>query len=70
MGRHDPGILYASERSAAKLLDMTPAQFRDLVDRGALPAPAKIGEHERWSVADLDAIVRGHAPKPVDDFEL
>lgn len=64
-------LLYASERSAAKLLDMRPAEFRALVDAGALPPPVKIGGSvERWSVTDLDAIVRGQKPKPLEDFEF
>lgn len=68
MGKHD--LLFASERSAAKLLDMRPAEFRALVDAGSLPAPIQIGEHERWSVEDLDAIVRGRKPKPTEEFSL
>ncbi len=64
-------VMYASERSAARLLDMRPAEFRALVDAGALPPPVKIaGKLERWSVGDLDAIVRGIKPKPVEDFDL
>lgn len=71
MGRHDAGMLYASERSAARLLDMKPAEFRSLVDVGALPRPTKLaGNVERWRVADLDAIMRGALPKPTDEFDL
>jgi hypothetical protein len=68
MGKHD--LLFASERSAAAMLDMRPAEFRALVAAGSLPAPIRIGEHERWSVEDLDAIVRGQKPKPTEDFTL
>ncbi|MDJ0858639.1 MAG: hypothetical protein QNI90_18715 [Dinoroseobacter sp.] len=51
--------ILASERSAAKLLDMKPADFRSLVDAGVLPKPAKIGEFERWDVEQLRAIASG-----------
>ena len=40
MGAHQQ-ILYASEQSAARLLDMRPAEFRALVDAGALPPPTQ-----------------------------
>ena len=42
MGAHQQ-ILYASEQSAARLLDMRPAEFRALVDAGALPPPPRKG---------------------------
>lgn len=71
MGRHDPGMLFASEASAARLLDMRPAEFRALVQSGALPQPVKIaGKIERWSVAELDAIVRGHKPSGDEGLSL
>lgn len=70
MGAHQQ-ILYASEQSAARLLDMRPAEFRALVDAGALPPPLKIaGQIERWRVADLDAILSGQKPKPTEEFEF
>ncbi|GAA6190865.1 hypothetical protein [Phaeobacter sp. NW0010-22] len=54
--------LFARERTAAKLLDMKPVEFRRLVDCGALPKPVKIGnEFERWFVQDLEAIRTGAA---------
>ncbi|PTV94900.1 AlpA family transcriptional regulator [Rhodobacter aestuarii] len=70
MGRHDLRILYATDRTAAKLLDMKPAEFRDLVEVGALPAPLKIGTFERWSIEEINAIVQGTKPKPTEEFEL
>lgn len=71
MGRHDTQMLYASERSAARLLDMKPAEFRSLVEAGALPRPVKIaGEVERWRVKDLDAIAGGSLAKPSEEFDL
>ncbi|MPL79232.1 hypothetical protein SDC9_25108 [bioreactor metagenome] len=69
MARHEQ-IIYATDRTAARLLDMRPAEFRDLVSAGALPAPLKIGQHERWSISDIDAIVRGSKPKPTEEFDL
>lgn len=51
--------ILASERNAAKLLDMKPADFRSLVDSGVLPKPTKIGEFERWDVEQLRAIASG-----------
>ena len=55
--------LFASERTAARLLDMKPKQFRELVDRGALPPPVKVmAGIERWDVEDLRAVLRGHKP--------
>ena len=63
--------LFAKERTAAKLLDMTPQEFRDLVQAGSLPAPMKIGKnHERWSIEDIKAIMNGTAARPQEDFEL
>lgn len=51
--------IFAGEKTAASLLDMKPSDFRRLVQRGALPGPVKIGDFERWSVTDLEAIVSG-----------
>lgn len=62
--------ILASERSAAKLLDMKPTQFRALVACGALPAPVRIGSHERWDVEQIRNILSGKAARPCEDFEL
>lgn len=62
--------IFASERTAAALLDMKPTVFRALVQRGALPPPVMIGGHERWSVAQIEAVLRGDAAKPTGEFEL
>ena len=56
--------------TAAAMLDLPPAEFRRLVERGALPPPVRIGAHERWRVEQLNAIIRGDAAKPSEDFEL
>ncbi len=59
--------LFASERTAARLLDMKPTEFRRLVDDGALPGPTSF---DRWDVSELTAIMRGHKPKVAEGFEL
>lgn len=51
--------ILANERSAAKLLDMKPAEFRNLVDEGHLPKPRLIAGFERWDVEDLRLIASG-----------
>ncbi len=51
--------LFATDRSAAKLLDMKPKQFRDLVAAGILPPPINIGNLERWDVEALTKALRG-----------
>ena len=54
--------IYASEKTAARLLDMETKEFRELVANGALPPPTKITAGvERWRVADIDAILTGKA---------
>lgn len=52
-------FIFASERNAAKLLDLKPADFRNLVDQGHLPKPLDIAGHERWDVEELRHIGRG-----------
>lgn len=59
--------MFASASTAARLLDMKPAEFRRLVDDGALPGPAR---YNRWDVDQIRAIMRGEAVKPSEDFEL
>lgn len=68
MGKHSAILpLFAAERTAAKILDMTPAEFRALVASGSLPGPV---QYDRWDVAQLEAIMRGTKPKPSEEFEL
>lgn len=45
---------------AAKLLDMKPSEFRDLVRAGVLPNPRLFGKLERWDVEQLKAIASGN----------
>ena len=51
--------LFASEKRAAGLLDMTKSTFRDLVAGGILPGPMIIGSCERWDVEALQRAIRG-----------
>lgn len=44
---------------AAKLLDIKPSEFRDLVRAGVLPPPRPLGNFERWDVEQLKAIAGG-----------
>lgn len=57
-----PAPILASETSAAKLLDMKPAEFRALVDAGHLPRGKEIAPgYVRWDVAMLRDIASGQA---------
>jgi hypothetical protein len=59
--------ILATESTAAKLLDMKPAEFRRLVDDGHLPRGREIAPGLlRWNVEDLRRIVEGRA---VDGME-
>lgn len=51
--------LFASEASAARLLDMKTQRFRELVDLGHLPRPYDIGGEKRFDVAELRRVIRG-----------
>lgn len=54
--------IFASEATAAKLLDMKPAEFRDLVSKGHLPRGREIVPGVvRWPVDDLRKIASGQA---------
>lgn len=59
--------IFASEATAAKLLDMKRADFRRLVDQGALPRPVHIGPFQRWNTSEIQRIVSGAAIS--DEFE-
>lgn len=54
-----PAPIYASERTAAQLLDMRPEALRKLVAEGHLPAPVRIGPHERFDMVALVDLLRG-----------
>jgi predicted DNA-binding transcriptional regulator AlpA len=66
--RHSP--LAVRAQTAAAMLDMPHGEFMRLVERGALPPPVRIGQHDRWNVDQLTAIIRGDAAKPNQEFEL
>lgn len=53
--------IFANEANAARLLDMTLAEFRRLVDGGHLPKGREIGGFIRWDVDELRRIIRGDA---------
>ena len=54
-------LMFGSEVSAAKALDLPVKEFRALVQAGALPRPRMIGNHERWDMAELQRIISGTA---------
>lgn len=63
--------LALDDRTAAKLLCMKPAFFRELVQTGALPKPVRIaGNIERWLYSDIEAVLKGNAARPSQEFEL
>lgn len=51
--------IFASDRNAAKLLDLKQAVFCALVDGGHLPKPIDIGGYKRWDVEQLRRISSG-----------
>lgn len=54
--------LWASETTAAKLLDMKPREFRALVEDGHLPRGREIAPGMiRWDADELRAIGQGDA---------
>lgn len=54
--------IYASETTAAKLLDMRPAEFRALVEAGHLPQAYEIAPGvPRWKTEMLEKIANGDA---------
>lgn len=63
--------IFASERTAARLFDMKPAEFRALVQAGHLPKPVEIAPgFPRWNVAELREIRSGKRAKPDEGLEL
>jgi hypothetical protein len=59
--------LFATDTTAARLLDMQTPEFRRLVEAGALPGPCHL---RRWDVAQLQSIMRGAAIKPKQELTL
>lgn len=62
--------LAVGEKAAAAMLDMSSRDFWDLVSCGALPGPKIIGDHKRWVVSDLEAILSGDAARPEQAFTV
>jgi hypothetical protein len=63
-----PSPIAASEATAARLLDMGVAEFRELVVAGVLPRGREIAPGlRRWDVAELRKIITGHAAEGMDD---
>lgn len=66
MGRISP--IAVAEKTAAKMMEMAPVEFRRLVNSGSLPSPVRIaGDLQRWRVSDLEAVLNGDAMNE-DDF--
>lgn len=61
--------IFASKRSAAKLLDMKLAEFCALVENGHLPKPRDIGGLKRWDTEELQRIIRGDAVEGAGDIQ-
>jgi len=60
--------LYATEATAAKLLDLNPQEFRTLVSAGHLPRGREIAPGlVRWPVDDLRRISTGSAVEGLGD---
>jgi predicted DNA-binding transcriptional regulator AlpA len=49
------------------MLSMKPAEFRALVEEGALPRPRDIGGLKRWDVEELSRVIRGEAAEGMGD---
>jgi hypothetical protein len=53
--------VFAAAPTAARLLDITKAEFLRLVETKCLPAPVLIGKNHRWDMAALYDILNGSA---------
>lgn len=54
--------LFATDKTAAQLLELTTSEFLALVEAGALPGPILIGPKvQRWAIKDLEAVGSGAA---------
>jgi predicted DNA-binding transcriptional regulator AlpA len=64
-----PTPILAKAQTAARLLDMSLGEFRDLVDAGSLPMPIRVGgKLDRWPVDQLKAIASGEMLKDVFEW--
>lgn len=65
-----PTPIFATEATAAKLLDMKPAEFCRLVEAGLLPRGREIAPGMvRWPVDDLRRIASGAAAEGMGDVQ-
>ncbi|KPQ07474.1 MAG: hypothetical protein HLUCCA12_06555 [Rhodobacteraceae bacterium HLUCCA12] len=65
-----PAPILASETSAARLLDMKPAEFRALVEAGHFPRGREIAPGMvRWPVDELRLIANGEAAEGLGDVQ-
>ncbi|WP_136441598.1 hypothetical protein [Pacificoceanicola onchidii] len=60
-------VLALDEKGAAAALTLSVAKFRRLVNAGSLPQARRVGDEERWWVADLEAIRTGEKAIPEDE---
>ena len=60
-------VIAVRDTKAAKMLDLSAAEFRRLVACGALPPPKLIEEYERWYVKDIEGIMHGRTGWPDDE---
>lgn len=67
MGRIAP--IAVAEKGAAQLLDLKPAEFRNLVSEGILPRPRKVGPYERWDAEELRSVMRGDLADGFEDVK-
>ncbi len=67
MGRIDR--IAVAEKTAAKMMDLAPIEFRRLVSEGVLPRPRKVGPFERWDADELKAVLRGDAGDGFEDVQ-
>ena len=57
--------IFANETSAARLLDMKPAEFRALVEAGHLPKGKEIAPgFVRWDTEELRKLAKGELARP------
>lgn len=60
--------IFAKASTAARLLDLTENEFKELVQEGHLPKPSNIGGiYARWDVEMLKRILSGHASDGMED---
>lgn len=58
---------YLKIRTLAKRLDLEVGAVEQMVKRGLLPPPVKIGEAQLWRWQDVDAYLRAGRAESADD---